>query len=177
MNDTDTLPWYRQFWPWFLILLPASAVVASLYTVSLAYRTTDSFVTQSGDGMDVVTERHLAAERHAADLGVAAELVIDTNTGAINATLHSRGDADWPRTVELLFSHPTDVRRDQRITLTAAIPASTGQPVYAGHVVNVPDGRWYVVLSSGDTWRLSGEWYGESALRLLPAGRTDDGGS
>ena len=28
--------WTRQFWPWFLILLPASAVVASMFTITLA---------------------------------------------------------------------------------------------------------------------------------------------
>ena len=30
------LPWYRQFWPWFLIALPASAVIASFISLWLA---------------------------------------------------------------------------------------------------------------------------------------------
>ncbi len=30
-------PWYKQFWPWFLIALPASVVVASLITVTLFF--------------------------------------------------------------------------------------------------------------------------------------------
>ena len=176
MNENDTLPWYRQFWPWFLILLPASAVVASLYTVSLAVRTTDSFVTVADEGMDVVSERHRAAERQAIALGLSATMSIDVTSGAINAILDSQRSADWPQTIELLFSHPTDVRRDARIALTAAIPAADGKPVFAGHVVSVPDGRWYVVLS-GDDWRLNGEWHGEASLRLLPASQTDDDGS
>jgi hypothetical protein len=29
-------PWYRQFWPWFIIALPASAVIASFITLWLA---------------------------------------------------------------------------------------------------------------------------------------------
>jgi hypothetical protein len=29
-------PWYRQFWPWFIIALPASAVIASFFTLWLA---------------------------------------------------------------------------------------------------------------------------------------------
>ena len=177
MNDTDTQPWYRQFWPWFLIALPASAVVASLYTVSLAVRTTDSFVTQSDDGMNVVTERNLAAEARAMELGLAATISIDSDSGAIIASLQSRQAHEFPQTIELLLSHPTDVRRDEVITLTAGIPSPEGHPVYAGHIVNVPGGRWYVVLTSGDDWRLNGEWYGEASLRLLPASQTDDGGS
>ena len=37
MKDADDiLPWYRQFWPWFIIALPATAVVASLATVWIA---------------------------------------------------------------------------------------------------------------------------------------------
>ena len=34
----DTVPWYQQFWPWFLILLPASVVVAGLTTLVIANR-------------------------------------------------------------------------------------------------------------------------------------------
>ena len=42
-ETTDILPWYRQFWPWFLILLPASVVVAGFVTLYIA-----------ADGADVV---------------------------------------------------------------------------------------------------------------------------
>lgn len=35
-RETDTQPWYRQFWPWFIMLLPATVVVASIVTLMLA---------------------------------------------------------------------------------------------------------------------------------------------
>lgn len=35
-NPTQEPPWYRQFWPWFIIALPASAVIASFITLWLA---------------------------------------------------------------------------------------------------------------------------------------------
>ena len=38
------LPWYKQFWPWFLILLPGTAVVATLYTVVIANQYADDLV-------------------------------------------------------------------------------------------------------------------------------------
>ena len=175
MTDLDTKPWYRQFWPWFIIALPASAVVASLYTVSLAVRTTDSLVVTSEDGMDVVASRHLAAEQFAAERGLGATLTIDLESGAILAKLTADTDVDWPKTLQLLFSHPAFAHRDQRITLTAALPDSDGTPVWSGYFVDVPDGRWYVVLADGHTWRLSGNWSGASVLYLEPAGATDDG--
>ena len=175
MSELDTKPWYRQFWPWFLIALPASAVVASLYTVSLAVRTTDSLVVSSEDGMDVVTSRHLAAERVAAELGVRATLAIDLETGAIQARLAADQALDPPKTLQLLFSHPAFASRDRVIALTAAMPDMDGTPVWSGHLVDVPDGRWYVVLADGDTWRLTGSWSGTAALHLEPAGAAVDG--
>jgi hypothetical protein len=42
---TDTLPWYRQFWPWFLIALPASTVLACMVTIWLAVTNPDAIVT------------------------------------------------------------------------------------------------------------------------------------
>ena len=175
MTDLDTKPWYRQFWPWLIISLPASAVVASLYTVSLAIRTTDSLVVNSEDGMDVVTRRHLAAERVAADLGITATLAIDLDSGAIEARLAADKPLDPPKTLQLLFSHPTLANRDRVTALTAAMPDTDGTPVWSGHLVDVPDGRWYVVLADGDTWRLSGGWSGAATLHLEAAGAADDG--
>ncbi len=34
----DDKPWYQQFWPWFVISLPAIAVVAGLATVMIAMK-------------------------------------------------------------------------------------------------------------------------------------------
>ncbi|MCW8926282.1 MAG: FixH family protein [Xanthomonadales bacterium] len=40
----DNRPWYRQFWPWFIIALPASAVVAGLLTLWIAMSNPDYLV-------------------------------------------------------------------------------------------------------------------------------------
>lgn len=174
MDESETEPWYRQFWPWFLICLPASAVIASLYTVSLALRTTDSLVVTADTGMDVIAERHLAAERRARELGLSANLDIDSDTGAIRATLRSEHEAAWPSAIELQFSHPAFAERDSAVILSASMPDADGNPVWSGHVVDVPPGRWYVVLRNGDVWRLSGTWSGAAATLLVPAGRDAD---
>ena len=38
------LPWYRQFWPWFIIALPTAAVVAGFFTLWLAISNPDYLV-------------------------------------------------------------------------------------------------------------------------------------
>lgn len=41
MDERDTHPWYRYFWPWFIIALLASAVSGGLYTLYLANATAE----------------------------------------------------------------------------------------------------------------------------------------
>lgn len=41
---TDTVAWYKQFWPWFLIALPTIVVIASLFTVYIAVTNPDPVI-------------------------------------------------------------------------------------------------------------------------------------
>ncbi|MEQ8516343.1 MAG: FixH family protein, partial [Chromatocurvus sp.] len=44
LDNTGSEPWYRQFWPWFLIVLPGTVVVASIATLIIAVRGSDDLV-------------------------------------------------------------------------------------------------------------------------------------
>ena len=37
-TTTDIAPWYRQFWPWFVISIPAATVIACLVTIVIAWQ-------------------------------------------------------------------------------------------------------------------------------------------
>lgn len=173
MKREDTKPWYRQFWPWFIIALPASSVVAGLTTVWISMQTTDSLVVHAEDGVRKAADRRTSAKRLAAELGLAAIVDIDPRSGAVAAVMRS-GDLEVvPASLEFELSHPAFAERDQVITLNKAMPDADGNPVWVGHIVTVPEGRFYAVLKSGDTWRLSADWQGETSLVMLPGG--DDG--
>jgi hypothetical protein len=173
MEREDTQPWYRQFWPWFIIALLSFSVIAGLTTVWISLQTTDSLVVRSEDGMQIVAERRFSAEQLAAELQLAALLEISLDTGAVSAAMRS-GDLDVaPAMLELEFTHPAFAERDQLIPMHRAQPDNAGNPVWAGHFVDMPRGRYYVTLKSGDDWRLSGEWQGESSLTLRAADHDD----
>jgi len=170
MKREDTKPWYRQFWPWFIIALPASAVVAGLTTVWISMQTSDSLVVRSEDGVTNAADRHMSAQRLASELGLAALVEIDHDTGTVAAVMRSGDLAEVPAALDFELSHPAFADRDQRITLSIAMPDKDGNPVWVGHFVTVPEGRFYAVLHAGDTWRLSAEWQGEASLTLRPDG-------
>lgn len=166
MQREDTQPWYRQFWPWFIMALPASAVVAGLYTLWLSMQTIDSLVVQSSDGMNVVTERNLAAEKEARRLGLSAVITIDPDTGAVSLTMSSLPSVQLPASLELRMRHPTMASRDATIQLLQAMPGADGELTWAGHFVVPPEGRLYMTLSSGNSWRLSAEWRDQQQIVL-----------
>ena len=47
MSTTAQRPWYRQFWVWFIIVLPFISIMGSLYFVYTAVVNRDDVV--SGD--------------------------------------------------------------------------------------------------------------------------------
>lgn len=174
MEREDTQPWYRQFWPWFIIALPAAAVVAGLTTLWIAMQTTDSLVVNSEDGVKNATDRRISAERLAYELDLAALVEINSATGVVSAIMRSGDLAEIPAQLEFELSHPAFADRDRLITLNKAMPDADGNPVWVGHLLSVPDERFYAVLSSGDEWRLSAEWQGDASLMLRPGGTSSD---
>ena len=139
-------------------------------------QTTDSLVVRSGDDVQMIAERRVGAERLASELGIAAVLDIQPRTGAVSVAMRSGVLQSVPQRLELEFAHPAFAERDQLLTLYRAQPDAAGNPVWSGYFVEVPDGRWYVTLTSGDDWRVAGEWQGESQLTLRPAGGDHDNG-
>ena len=81
------------------------------------------------------------------------------------------GDLDEvPASLHFELSHPAFADRDLALTLARAPSDEDGNPVWVGYFADVPDDRFYAVLKSGDTWRLTGEWQGEASMILYPGG-------
>ena len=151
MSDTDTKPWYKQFWPWFIIALPASVVVAGLTTVYIAFNNADTLVNDNYYKDGLAINRTLEQDARARDLGLEAQVRFDTATGEVFVTV--AGDAgDAP--LELLLLHPVDAHRDRQVLLTALAGGR-----YRADLDSFPRHRYYLRLqpTGGGHWRLNGE--------------------
>jgi hypothetical protein len=45
-DDPSLIPWYRQFWPWFIIAIPSAAIIGGLVTLWLALTHPESLVVE-----------------------------------------------------------------------------------------------------------------------------------
>lgn len=154
-------PWYRQFWPWFLIALPATAVIASLYTVYLAASDPDALVVDDYARIGKATHLRQERDRMAADLGARADVSLET-PGKIVVQLDL--DAPRPEDLWLVLSHPTLAERDRQI------PLSFDGIVWSGVLDVDPASRWYLQIGpENGNWRLAGQLdQQQTRLQLTP---------
>ena len=167
----DTKPWYRQFWPWFLIALPGSVVIASMVTIWLAADTSDSLVKDDYYKEGLAINQDRAREHIAASLGVRLVFDFDVDTGVITAQMNDAPVGDITQ-LSLSLVHPTLAGKDAS---TELLP--TAERRYTGKI-EVKNGGidWHVVVTPpGETWKLRGRWNPLTTPRLvLPAEKPFD---
>ncbi len=143
--EREDRPWYRQFWPWFLIAIPAASVVAGLLTVWIAATTADGLVVDDYYRAGLAINKVLARERRAAELGVRADLLFAA--GRLRVVL--QGAAPAKLRVRLL--HPTRAGHDR----TLLIEGHGG--VYEAPLPPLPPASWHVHVEPADgAWVLKG---------------------
>lgn len=144
----DTAPWYRQFWPWFIIALPASAVVAGLTTLYIATINRDTLVEDDYYKEGLAINEDLARARRATELGITAELTYDARTGEV--VLATTGVPDETRQLTLRFVHPTLAERD---VTALVVRAADGR--YRTQLAPLAAANWHVQLQpDAADWRL-----------------------
>ena len=164
MRVEDVKPWYQQFWPWALISLPATAVVAGLYTYSLAASERDGLVVDDYYKEGKAINRSLERGQRAADLNLAGDLAL--NGTAIRLVMNNV-QVENQQQLTLNLYHATLADHDQTLTLQ-----KMGAGIWQGQLQPLAEGKWYVDLTPVDnSWRLTGVLpsRASNSLALKPA--------
>jgi hypothetical protein len=150
LSPTASKPWYREPWPWFLISLPATAVIAGLTTVWIAATTADGLVVGDYYKAGLAINQTLARDDAARTLALAATL--QREDGALALTLAGHLKA-YPDQLSLTLAHPTHQGLDQTLVLRHA-----GGGHYRTSLPAMPAGKWHAQLTdpASSTWRLAG---------------------
>lgn len=142
-------PWYREPWPWFLISLPATAVIAGVTTVWIATTSADGLVVGDYYKAGLAINKTLARDDAAHALALTATLQRDG--GALALTLTGRLQA-YPDQLSLTLVHPTRQGQDQTLAFSHA-----GGGHYRASLPAMPAGKWHALLvDAASSWRLSG---------------------
>jgi hypothetical protein len=145
-------PWYREPWPWLLMLAPAAAVTMGIVMVVLGLRTDDGLVVEDYYKRGLAINQVLDREARAAALGLQATLSFNPEGDRVRVLISEGGARAVRPTLRLV--HPTRVGQDQTVALA---PGAGG--VLDGALVPVSPGTWRLVLEdAAGQWRLAGEW-------------------
>jgi hypothetical protein len=137
-------PWYRERWPWLLILGPAAVLVAGAITTWIAFASADGLVAEDYYKQGLGINRLLAREDAARRLGIAAELQIE------GGSLFVKLGGGAPEALFVHLAHATRAGHDVRLRLA---PHADGR--YGARLPPMPAGRWHAVIEDPrGTWRV-----------------------
>ncbi|MEL0083369.1 MAG: FixH family protein [Gammaproteobacteria bacterium] len=146
MSDYLEPPWHRQFWPWFILSLLLSVVIASFITLSIALQDPDGEVVGSirASGSKVATHLELNPEGASVVAGIDDRLLIARLPQSLQAN-----------TLRLTLLHPTRAGND------IALPMSqTGSVEWVAELPPAAAGnqiRWQWLLQSEEPqWQAQG---------------------
>ena len=149
LSESNIPPWYKQFWPWFLMFLPASAVVAGITTVIIATNNRDHMVVDNYYKKGLAINRVITQQQQAARLGLFANSKYDPVSGKLDIVLDAGAAMDLT-SLSLSLVHSTRADFDRTIILH-----KTTQGVFTTRMKNINAGGWKLILEPADKqWRL-----------------------
>ncbi|WOJ93897.1 FixH family protein [Congregibacter variabilis] len=156
----DEEPWYQQFWPWFLIALPGSVVIAGLSTLYIANRYSDDLVVDNYYKDGLAINKELGKQAIAQELGISAQIkVLDRR-----AQVRLSGKLS-PENFVLRFSHPLEADRDFTVTLSEVAPG-----LYQTELPAELSPNWHWTMEASDSqWRLDGSLAAEDFISSAPS--------
>lgn len=140
-------PWYKQFWPWFFIVVPFITLIMGGVLLYLAINTQDTLVVDDYYKEGRVINATLAREQEAKVRNISTSL--DINEGSVSLRFIT-GAPDNGTAIRLSFYHTTLAERDVSVLLSRD---ATG--VYRSFLEHDLTGKWRVTIEPLDlVWKL-----------------------
>lgn len=147
MQELDDKPWYKQFWPWFLICIPLSSLIVGSQVIRLANDGTNSLVVD-----DYYKEgKAINARKDKTEQAIALNISTKLNVqyGSIALTFISGAPASG-EALKLDFFHVTQEFKDFTVLLTR-----DALGVYRSSEEFAIDGKWRIILTPLDeSWKV-----------------------
>jgi hypothetical protein len=148
MQPVQVTPWYKQFWPWFLIAVPLSSFIVGFTVLHLAINTSDSLVVDDYYKQGRSINARLDKIENAKKLNILPAITI-TPDGNLSVRFIS-GQPRSNKALKLTFYHVTLKNRDMEILLS-----SDASGVYRGFTQHPLAGKWRMTLMPIDeTWKM-----------------------
>jgi len=147
------LPWYRQGWPWFLIALPASAVVSGFAILYLAIHSPHALVVDDYYKEGLAINRQIGRQTTAHTLGLTAALRSDGKQLSLDLSA-TKPVSD--ESVNLKFIHVVRAELDREVIMHRHADGR-----YYAALPPLPNGIWNLHLGSMDH-----RWEIDTQLRI-----------
>ena len=151
-------PWHKQFWPWFVLSLPATAIIASVATIAISIRYSDSLVNDDYYQQGLAINNQLQKQQLARDLGLTFDLVIARERKEMSVDLHNPRGIVVPAMLQLTLIHPFDSRFDMSFPLQLDARSQRYRQTFSSLPENI---NWSIELSPiplaeehDDAWKL-----------------------
>lgn len=136
-NVEQEKPWYKQFWPWFVIAIPLTSVITGTSLVIIASNTTDSMVVDDYYKDGLAINESLAKKQKAKKLGIKATLSFDNKRVTVDLT----SNTDIKDSLFLNFQHATLETKDFSVALK-----QDAMGKYYSELSHDISGKWYINL-------------------------------
>ena len=157
-------PWYKQFWPWVLIGLPTSVVIASITTYFLAINGMDSVISKDYYKEGLAVNADLERDKKAAALGLSADIAIDGQNVTMSLS------AKDPATIKSLAGQPILLEIENLSFQDKDLSASLvpkGDGVWQGKIpANMSQATWLARVIGPD-WRISDRLYNTTPTHIV----------
>jgi uncharacterized protein len=167
MSELDTeRPWYRESWPWLLMIPPLASVIVGFVLLYFAIEVPNPLAVDDYADIEEINSRQFARDEAASTLSLTADVAFETSDdGRVDVSVSLFGSNDFmpPSALELRLQHVANSSADRRLTLIRRGSRYVGTTTLAV-------GRYDLeLLPADETWRLAGPVPGVPSATHLEA--------